>query len=974
MTDPPSARELRRGGYTVTSFKDIRASYIEPARNTTALRNSLDNAAEALLRFFNEHDRVAIMGVPVETAGDVDDVYSFLIEPCFRRDVSLIVGVNRRLDALDSARLVTPSMGYAWSLQRLIHLSELYLRSDRSDGLPPLTPIEERLLAAMRNKGLTPQVQFGVGPYRVDFAFPGHRLAVEADGRGWHDAERDRQRDEQLQTLGWKTIRFSGSEIFRDAESVASDVAEAVEERAEVVTYTDLPAEPARSWWRRVLDWILCRTPTNTFETVPEAAPSGPVPIWKAKLDSDQRRAVDAHEGVVQVIAPAGSGKTTTMLTRVQELISRGIAANRILCTTFNRATREELEDRLRGLGIPDAEVRSFHALGRFILDREHRLRSNIGTASYGQWRRLAKQAMDSLDAGVWLDAAAASDLVSSYKLARMWDPETARRRARTPTEQTAAVIYSLYEEHLESENVNDFDDLILRAVELLRNEPEVRRRWQSRWDCVLVDEYQDIEPAQELLIRLVAAPQDSIFAVGDEDQCIYSWRRANVERIVMLDTVYPGLERVVLTTSYRCPVAITSAARELIARNRRRFPKHIEPSPISTTEGTIETHQGDGLADAASCVATVLAEYVDAPSQVVVLARTSRLLREVVQACADHDVPVNAPARAFAPTDAEESVLSYLRLLSSPRAASPSDVRRSFRVPNRYLPQGAETDVAQALRRGALFVEAASSLTLTEQERWRQKGITEWGRVCEAASQAEDASVAIRRLRSDGGLDRHYSSVEQMSPHDQIDVEALSDLESQGKGETIAGFVTLLEHRKTSLSDLNDETGIELATIHGAKGREWDTVILFGADRDQLPHFRTLAETEHEQDLEEAIEDERRLAYVALTRTKRRLVVVASSEPSPFLGEAGIVTDAASLPTRHDIDASTKTQPSASESPTWAGTKRRRPAGAGGSGGAPTTQAKYASTCPRCGRRIQPGTTIVRSGDRWLHHQCAAR
>jgi len=277
-TAPPSPRKLRRNGYTVVSYRDVRAKHIEPARAATSKRLSLENAAVSLLRLLDENPRLAILGVPARTAGDLRDIYSFLVEPCFRRDVTLLLGVDLSLDALDAARLTAPEMGYAWSLERLVYLAQRYLRNQRSDGLPPLTPIEERLLAALRDRSLQPEVQYGIGRYRVDFAFPPHRLVVEADGRAWHDAVRDADRDAHLAALGWMTLRFTGSEIYRDAAGVAARVAAALEERAGTVVYTDLPPEPRfrsedRPWRkRRRLRWADGRatdTPSSPCTATP---------------------------------------------------------------------------------------------------------------------------------------------------------------------------------------------------------------------------------------------------------------------------------------------------------------------------------------------------------------------------------------------------------------------------------------------------------------------------------------------------------------------------------------------------------------------------------------------------------------------------------------------------------------------------------------------------------------------------------
>ena len=141
---------------------------------------------------------------------------------------------------------------------------------------------------------------------------------------------------------------------------------------------------------------------------------------------------------------------------------------------------------------------------------------------------------------------------------------------------ETLAAIYESYERQLAEDRVHDFDDLILIAVRALREDADLRRRWQSRFEQVLVDEYQDIEPAQELLVRILAAPDDGLFCVGDEDQTLYGWRRASVRRIIELELAYPGLQRVSLAHNYRCPPDVVEASRRLIEHNEIRFPKPI--------------------------------------------------------------------------------------------------------------------------------------------------------------------------------------------------------------------------------------------------------------------------------------------------------------------------------------------------------------------------------------------------------------
>jgi len=972
-TSPPSRRELRRKGFTVLNFPEVRRKHIAPARSATVTRDTLENAAASILRLMDGHERIAILGVPAQTNGDVDDIYSFLVEPSFRRDLTLLLGVDRSPDELDPAELTMPEMGYPWSLERLQYLMRTYARNQQSERLPPLTPIEGILLDAMRSRGLTPQAQYGIIKYRVDFAFPAQRLAVECDGRGWHDAERDARRDAHLEVLGWKTLRFTGSEIYRRSSGVTKQIVSALETRSHVTTYTEQPQEARRAWWRRLLDFFLGRHHRdNSLPPLSTPASEHKEPDWKAHLDSDQRRAVDGHEGVIQVIAPAGSGKTTTMIARVQELLARGVPANRILCATFNRGTRVDLGDRLEANGLADVEVKTFHALGRAILDQEGLLRSEIRSRpiSYPQWRRIARQAKDAVEDGVWLDPPVARELVSSFKLSKMCDPQTARRLATNAYERTAAEIYRRYEEHLEAVSRNDFDDLIFRAVEHLKTDDPARRRWQEKWEHLLVDEYQDIEPAQELLIRFVAAPEDSLFTVGDEDQCIYTWRRASVERIVMLDTRYPGLQRVVLSTSYRCPPVVTDAARRLISNNRRRFPKEIVPSTNREGIGEIDFRSYESLAAGAQETATLLKEHDGPPGEIVVLARTSRLLRAVARACAEQGVAVNAPPRSQNPTDSEKTVLAYLRVVSSPRSAKPEDIERSFRVPNRHLRGGDEHQIRQALGSGLSFAAAVESIKATGSEEWRIKGQRGWAELCQNLKTAADTTAVINLLRTTGGLDRHYMSIDQMSSHDQYEVEALEDIQDAASGRSLSELIEHLENRALLLSRSgNSQEGnddIELNTIHGAKGREWDTVLLFGVDDDQLPHRRTvldavsdpeyeekLAEGIKEERLAEAIEDERRLAYVAITRTRHKLVVVTTGVPSPYLREAGIVQAAGDLPTPDSLPESRgSSHYSRASTP-------------------PSTQARYRTRCHNCHRTIEPGSPIRKFGDGWAHGQC---
>jgi len=371
------------------------------------------------------------------------------------------------------------------------------------------------------------------------------------------------------------------------------------------------PVAPWRQIWSKVCGWVDRQD-------------------QKRGLDPQQMAAVNAGDGVVQIIAPAGSGKTTVLIQRVKELQRRGTPPERILCMSFNRDAKVEIGERLAKAGLQGAVVRSFHGMGLAILKEEGRLRQEIGSLPDACLYGLADRVMAELGPDpvhTKPSLKAMQNTISEYKLARMISPEVAVAGAQGD-DVVGARIYQLYEEELARRRWLDFDDLVARSVGLLQGDPEVRQRWQNRFERVLVDEYQDIEPSQALLVGILAAPQDSLFCVGDEDQCIYAWRRATVQRIIELDQMYPGLERHALIHNYRCGRRITTASRKLIQHNKVRFRKPLVAG--AQNSGNIAAASCTTRTEAAQLVAHLVSDAQG--EEVVVLARTSRLLDEVGQ------------------------------------------------------------------------------------------------------------------------------------------------------------------------------------------------------------------------------------------------------------------------------------------------------------------------------------------------------
>ncbi|MBE2318641.1 ATP-dependent helicase [Solirubrobacter sp. CPCC 204708] len=617
------------------------------------------------------------------------------------------------------------------------------------------------------------------------------------------------------------------------------------------------------------LRW-LCAHEQPRFAAPTDLAPHRP-------LDAEQLAAAKAPGGVVQVIAPAGSGKTTVLVERVRELLARGAQPDRVLCMTFNEAAAAELRTRLRTAGAGSVAARTFHSVGRRIIAARLEGRELQHEWTVAQWARFARQAAAELGTQP-PDPAELPAAISAIRLGELASPD--EWEPRCPEEdRTVARVYRLVEREKARRRLYDFDDMIVHAVRLLRADPTARAQWQSAFHHVLVDEYQDIEPAQELLVRMLAAPHDDLFVVGDEDQTLYGWRRASVRTMLDLQKAYPTLHRVALEHNYRCTPEVVRASATLIGHNARRFAKPIRSAPDRTPGGERAIRVAAG--GAPRLLARKLAAYTR--PDIAVLGRTINALRPFALAAADAGVRISGPQELFEATGAQETLEAYFAVLSSPRTATEADLRVLLRRPGRGLPVDAAQRLADALARGASLPQAVERLPGVEG--WRLDRAAEQ---LSALTSARDAATVIRRLRKDG-LDRHFDEVARASARpDRDDRKVLDEAEQEARGHSVTEYAALLETRRLSLRRARDDhSGIELTTVHRAKGRQWPRVVLVACDEGVLPHRNAL-----EDDTPgEGAEAERRIAYVAFTRAMEELSILhTEGRPSRFLHEAGLI------------------------------------------------------------------------------------
>ena len=260
-------------------------------------------------------------------------------------------------------------------------------------------------------------------------------------------------------------------------------------------------------------------------------------------------------------------------------------------------------------------------------------------------------------------------------------------------------------------------------------------------------------------------------------------------------------------------------------------------------------------------------------------------MLSEIALELAQAGIRFVGPERIKRHSGEPAVLLAYVRLFGSPATARPEDVDAVFRVPNRYLPDKAEDNVASALRSGSTFADAIGRLRV--REAWRKDKLADAGRLFDELAGITDAAKFLHRLRTDGGLDRHYADAEQINPTDKSAIDTLAHAEDAAAGMTVAEYAAALDYEATIIEQHFDKKGIELSTIHGAKGRQWPLVILAATQEGELPHARSVSDADEP---EGELEGERRLAYVAFTRASERLVLLHDGDrPSRFIAEAAL-------------------------------------------------------------------------------------
>ena len=595
-------------------------------------------------------------------------------------------------------------------------------------------------------------------------------------------------------------------------------------------------------------------------------------------LNPEQKAAVLHEKGPLLVLAGAGSGKTRVITHRLAQLVETGADPRTIVAVTFTNKAADEMRERARRLlgGRPLLSfVGTFHSWALRFLRRHAApagLPPRFSIADSSDQLALVKEAMDELGISEqMLTPGAVRARISHAKNALI----SAQNFSETQNDwagERIARVYVLYEKKLATAGALDFDDLIVRAVRLMRSRPDVLASERRRVRHLLIDEYQDTNTSQDALVKLLGEGAESLCAVGDEDQAIYRWRGAEVEHILKFDEDFPGARIIPLERNYRSTSGILDSASGLVANNRRRRPKRLLADRGAGQQ--VRLWRFDEDRSETEEVARALESRGGEPGDVAILYRTNAQSRAFEDELVRRRIPyIVVGGMKFYERAEVKDALAYLRL-----AARPEDdlaFRRVVNVPARGIGQATLDRLAAAAREtGRSWWEVSGNAPAELTERAKTSLVRFRALVNEIHERAatELPSALLEHLLEVTGLRALYESSEEND--DVARRENLAELVSSAReferrspeGATLADYLDSVS-LATDAEAAGGGRGVTLSTLHAAKGLEFPAVFVVGLEEGYLPHGQSGEE-------EDELEEERRLLYVGMTRAKDELTL----------------------------------------------------------------------------------------------------
>lgn len=599
-------------------------------------------------------------------------------------------------------------------------------------------------------------------------------------------------------------------------------------------------------------------------------------------LNPEQLEAVIYPAGPLLIFAGAGSGKTRVITTRIARLLEEGVPPYRIMAVTFtNKAAREMMEriERMAGNKAQGMWIGTFHSLCARILRMEGTaigIDRNFVIYDDGDQLSLIKDILKqkNIDDKSIQPRAVLNEISNAKE--KLQSPEKYEARAAGFFEATVTGIYKLYNQALQRANALDFDDILFFANRLFEQRKEVLEKYQERFLHVLVDEYQDVNLAQYNIVHMIAGKHRNVVVVGDDDQSIYAWRGADVSLILRFGSDYPDAKIVKLERNYRSTQTILTAANEVIKKNKSRANKQLwtdngEGAPVSLTMSGTETEEAMNIAaQILNDVRRGRRNYRD----FAVLYRTNAQSRVVEEAFLTNRIPhILIGGQRFYERKEIKDMLAYLRLVYNPR--DDISFKRIINVPARGIGNTAVAAMEDFVSRtGFTFFDAANDQGV--QSSIQKKAASSLGVFCDAVREAQElaeqgpVTPVLRQLMNQSG---YLEALKQDHSEDSIarleNLQEMLNVTNQYDETTDEPNLGAFLESVALVADIDNlvEGGdaVTLMTLHSAKGLEFPVVFLAGLEEGVFPHSRSLySDTE--------LEEERRLAYVGMTRAREEL------------------------------------------------------------------------------------------------------
>ena len=611
-------------------------------------------------------------------------------------------------------------------------------------------------------------------------------------------------------------------------------------------------------------------------------------------LNKEQQQAVQHTEGPLLILAGAGSGKTKVLTVRIAHLLAQGVNPYEILAITFTNKAAKEMKSRVESL-VGDVANRiwlsTFHSFCakflRFELDNFLGYNSNFTIYDTSDSQAVIKAALKALNLDdKYYPVGAMIGAISDAKNKLLFASDF-RKQARDFYQQKVADVYEYYERELRKNNALDFDDLLLVAVKLLQSNEAVLDKYSKRFRYVMIDEYQDTNHAQYLLAKLLASHWKNIAVVGDADQSIYAWRGADIQNILDFEKDYPNCTSIKLEQNYRSTKIILDAANAVIENNEGRPKKNLW---TDKTEGAkIQHFTAQSEHEEAAFIGDTIAKKHDIHGvpygDMAILYRTNAQSRVLEEALIKRALPYTmVGGTKFYDRKEIKDVLAYLRVLYNP--FDDLSLLRIINVPKRSI--GATTvaklqDYARANGTSLFMTLTQLHLVDTIKGKTKEK-LEEFGiLIFTLVAEMEDKTV-LDILESILDRTGYLAQLEESTdPQDQARVENIGELLSVAKDFQDTNPTGTVEDFLEQVALVNDvdsfeqeESKVTLMTLHAAKGLEFPIVFLGGLEEGLFPHSRTLMNPEE-------IEEERRLAYVGITRAEKELYISNATTRTVF-------------------------------------------------------------------------------------------